>query len=251
VTEFGGELSWTFVMGGLERSYGDVGAVALDWLESSSAARMPLDPLLWREAPIASSYPACMAVKAAFEQGDAVGAAYLRAVREGLMCFRAKLDTVDALSDVARRVGLDAGRFRIALEGSGAMEAFGADLELARDVPEEARAAGQVVTSGGKERVPFPTLVFTGEDGTRRGVYGVASWSDYSSAASAAGAVASGGTLGVAEALQRFGLLATREIEELCGLRGPRAEAELWRMATEFEAKPVRAGTGWLWSKPD
>ena len=47
------------------------------------------------------------------------------------------------------------------------VEAFGNDLEIARDVPDEARAAGLVVAAGGKERVPFPTLVFTGEDGAR------------------------------------------------------------------------------------
>ena len=31
---------------------------------------MPCDPLLWREGPLRSTYPACLAVKAAGEQAD-------------------------------------------------------------------------------------------------------------------------------------------------------------------------------------
>jgi hypothetical protein len=41
--------------------------------------------------------------------------------------------------------------------------------------------------------------------------------------------------------------MATREIEEVCGLKGPRAEAELWQLALDFEVKPTRVLTGWLW----
>ena len=41
--------------------------------------------------------------------------------------------------------------------------------------------------------------------------------------------------------------MATREVEEVCRLPEPRAQAELWRLASEFEVKPVRVLTGWLW----
>ena len=41
--------------------------------------------------------------------------------------------------------------------------------------------------------------------------------------------------------------MATREIEEVCGLKGPRAEGELWKLALGFEVKPTRVLTGWLW----
>jgi hypothetical protein len=41
--------------------------------------------------------------------------------------------------------------------------------------------------------------------------------------------------------------MATREIEEVCGLKGPRAEGELWQLALDFEVKPTRVLTGWLW----
>jgi hypothetical protein len=41
--------------------------------------------------------------------------------------------------------------------------------------------------------------------------------------------------------------MATREVEEVCRLPEPRAQAELWRLAADWEVKPVGAVTGWLW----
>ena len=41
--------------------------------------------------------------------------------------------------------------------------------------------------------------------------------------------------------------MATREIEEVCDLKGPRAEGELWQLALDFEVTPTRVLTGWLW----
>jgi hypothetical protein len=51
----------------------------------------------------------------------------------------------------------------------------------------------------------------------------------------------------VLDALRRFGRMATREVEEVCGLRGPRAAAELWRLASDWQVKPTRVLTGHLW----
>jgi len=114
--EFGTDLSITYVMGGLAREFADPASMIVPWLDASGRSGMPLDPRLWSEAPISSSYPACMAVKAAEEQGPEASARYLRALREGLMCFRRKLDTVEALVSEARGAGLDAARFRSALQ---------------------------------------------------------------------------------------------------------------------------------------
>lgn len=241
VAEFGADLSWTFVMSGLHREIApdSHGALALDWLAAADESRMPVDPLIWRVAPLKSNYPAAMAVKAAADQAPDGGAAYLRLVREGIMCFRRKLDTVDSLVEVAREAGLDAERFRLDLSSNAIVEAYGNDLERARDVS----GAVRVEVVGGRERLPLPTLVF-GDTA----ISGAAPYEEYRAAAASAGA-ASGSSepLSVGVALRRFGRLATREVEELCGLRGPRAEAELWRLATEFEVRPLRAGTGWLW----
>src|SRR4051794_8702757 len=138
MVEFGDGLSWTYVMGGLARDYskeqvGHGGAQGVypglvsHWLDIADQSGMPFDPRLWTEGPISSSYPACMAVKAAAEQG--LDGAYLRALREGLMCFRRKLDGVEAFVEEARGVGLGVERFRIDLGSNAILEAFGNDLE--------------------------------------------------------------------------------------------------------------------------
>ena len=93
---------------------------------------MPTDPRLWLRNPIASSHPACQAVKAATEQGSEAGYAYLRRVREGLMVERRKLDHAEALVGEAGPAGLDVDRFRIDLDSNATIEAFAADLEEVR-----------------------------------------------------------------------------------------------------------------------
>jgi predicted DsbA family dithiol-disulfide isomerase len=260
---FGEGLAWTYVMGGLARDYreghedpeagiggthGVYPGLVRHWLNVTDRSRMPLDPRLWTEGPIASTYPACMAVKAAQEQAKDGGYRYLRALREGLLCFRRKLDTTEALVEEARGAGLDVERFRVDLGSHAIVEAFGEDLEEVRNPPEEARAAGQVKTTGGPERLSFPSAVFVGEDGSRHGVFGFRPYEEWHAAAAAAGAVPRDGARPVVlDALARFGRMATVEVEAVCGMPGPPAAAELWRLATEWRVKPVRLLTGYLW----
>ena len=47
--------------------------------------------------------------------------------------------------------------------------------------------------------------------------------------------------------MRRFGRLATPEVAAACDLPGPRAAAELWRLASEWRVRPVRIVTGELW----
>jgi putative protein-disulfide isomerase len=252
MVEFADSLFWTYVMGGLARDYTQDGGrvhqeLLREWLDAADDGGMPLDPRLWTEGPIASTYPACMAVKAAAEQSGNGGTTYLRALREGLFCFRRKLDTTEALVEEARRVRLDVERFRIDLGSHAIVEAFGNDLELTRTIPDEARAADGVAESGGVERLTFPTMVFEGEDGSRHAVYGVRPYEDYKRAAEAAGAVSNGERPSVLDAVGRFGRMATREVEEVCGLPTPVAAAQLWALASEWRLRPVRVLTGYLW----
>jgi len=246
VLEFGGNLDFTYVMGGLARDFSKADRLRLvyDWLDYGERSGMPVDPRLWREGPLGSSFPACMAVKAAGEQGR--DGELLRALREGILCFRRKLDTAEALVEEARRVGLDVERFRIDLGSNAIVELFAGDIEEARAVPEEARTAGVVVERQGKERVPLPTVAFVAADGTRHWVFDQAPYERYRDAALAAGAQPGGETLDVEGALRRFGRMATAEVEAVCGLPTPRAAAELWRLVGEWKAKPTQTLTGWF-----
>ena len=264
--EFGDGLRFAWVMGGLARQYGpdyrdEEGGIGSGpgcfadlmshWLGVSEKTGMPCDPRLWTQNPIMSTYPACMAVKAAGEQGVDLEYRYLRRLREGLMAERRKLDSADALIAEAGPAGLDVDRFRIDLYSPAITELFAADLDEVRDVPSSARDAGQVRTTEGIERVSFSSAVFIGADGEGHGVWGWQPYDAYRRAALAAGASpVNDAPLDPLAAVERFGRLATREAEVLSGRPRPVVEAELWRLATEWKLKPVPVLTGTLWEAP-
>jgi putative protein-disulfide isomerase len=128
--QFGEELAVTYVMYGRARQFERPLEEARAWLDAAESG-MPVDPRLWHDDPPSSSYPACLAVKAAAEQG--LAGPYLRVLREGFACERRRLDNADALVGLASAVpALDAARFRIDLQSHASVEAFGTDLERAR-----------------------------------------------------------------------------------------------------------------------
>jgi predicted DsbA family dithiol-disulfide isomerase len=239
---FGPELRFDYVMSGLAREFGDPAATAAAWLDAAADSGMPVDPRLWLTDPPQSSYPACLAVKAAAEQGEDVAAAYLRRLREGFACQRRKLDGAEALADVARGVpGLDAQRFASDLQSHAIVEDFGADIDRAEAVPDDACAPGS-------QRVRLPSIEFRGADGAAHAVYGKQPYETYRDAAQAAGAAPVGGAApSVDEALRRFPTLATPEVAAVCELPGPRAAAELWRLAAEWKVSAARCLSGELW----
>jgi putative protein-disulfide isomerase len=239
--EFGDSLEITYVMGGMAREFRKPLETMRHVLDAAEASGMPVDPRVWLDAPPRSSYPACLAVKAAAEQG--LDAPYLRVVREGIMAGRRPLDTPDALTDAARRVlGLNVDRFAIDLRSNAITEAFGADIE-------RARAAAPETHTEQRRRVAFPAFEFRGDDGAVHGVYDSGDPGELRAAALAAGASANGGRLpGVEDALRRFGRMATPEVAAVCDLPGPRAAAELWRLASEWRVRPDRVLTGELWA---
>jgi predicted DsbA family dithiol-disulfide isomerase len=226
LVEFGAGISITYVMGGLAREYeAPYESRVTEWLEHADRSGMPFDPLLWTEGPIRSTYPACIAVKAAAEQGAEAAGRFLRALREGLMCFRRKLDGKEALVEEARGAGLDVERFRIDVDSHAILEAFGADLEATRAHSRE---------------LPFFVV---GDDERLSG-----SGDELRAAVVTAGARPSGEPRpDVLAALGRFGRMATAEVEAVCDLPGPRAGAELWRLAADWRVRPVRVLTGMLW----
>jgi predicted DsbA family dithiol-disulfide isomerase len=242
--EFGASLSFTYVMGGLARDFRKPVETMRHVLDAAAASGMPVDPRVWLDGPPRSSYPACQAVKAAAEQG--LDGSYLRVVREGLMVDGRAMDTADALTEAARRVpGLDVERFAIDLQSNAIVEAFGADIEAAR------AAAPQTHTEH-RRRVPFPSFEFRAADGDRSAapaaaVYDSGDVGDLRAAALAAGAEPAGGPPGVVDAVRRFGRMATPEVAAACDLPGPRAGAELWRLAVEWRVRAERVLFGELW----
>ena len=231
--EFGEEVRITYVMGGLAREFKRPLETMRHVLDAAEATGMPVDPRLWLDAPPKSSYPACLAVKAAAEQG--LDGPYLRRVREALMCERVKADNPDALTALARDVpGMNVERFSVDLASNAIVEAFGADLDAARSLaPGHHNAAG---------RVPFPSFL-VGDDG----VFDSPDAGAVRDLVARAGARPQG-LPAVEEALRRWPRLAEPEVAAVCDLPGPRAPAELWRLALEWRARPTMFLTGALWS---
>lgn len=238
----GSQVELTPVMGGLARQFGDPLPVVSRWLDAGAASGMPVDPRLWLDSGPASSYPACLAVKAAGEQGREVEWAYLRTLSRGMACERRKLDTADALVEAARDVpGLNAERLRIDLQSNAITELFAADLERAS----QAGARGPQ----GEGRVPLPSVEFRSAQGEVHGAYGLQPFQALEAAARRAGAApAADPHPSVEEALRRFGAMATAEVAAACDLPGPRAAADLWRLAGEWRVRWERRLTGEMWT---
>jgi hypothetical protein len=221
--EFGASLAYTFVIVGLHRTIepADAAALAYDVADAAAESGMPADPRVFLRDPPASTHPAGLAIHAVAEQGDP--APYLRRLREAIMLERRRMDTAPALLDAARETGgLDLERLRVDFGSNAIVERFGADLERGRGVKTPALRFG--------DGDPVPP-------------------DHWREAALAAGASpVDGGFPGVEEALRRFGSMATPEVAAVCDLPGPRAPAELWRLALEWRVRPRRVAGGELWS---
>lgn len=141
-----------------------------------------------------------------------------------------RMDTAPVLLDAARETlathpGLDLDRLRVDFGSNAIVERFGADIERGRGVR-------------------TPTVEFGNGDR----VDGLRDYERLRGAAIGAGCEpVADGFPGVEGALRRFGSLATAEVAAVCDLPGPRAPAELWRLALEWRVRPRRAGGGELW----
>ena len=240
-TEFGDGVEITFVLGGLAREFDAAKRADLgrSWLDAAAESGMPTDPRIWHGTPPVSSYPACLAVKAAQEQGSAEAARVLRRLREGLVCFRRKLDHLEALAEVARDAGLDEERFRIDAGSHAIVEALGRDLDITREVPDEVREAGDVKCSRvtGEERVPFPTFRLEGEGVRWR--FGFVAPDELREAALEVGAQPRGEHPDARGALRHYGLMAAPEVAAVCDLPPARAELVLAELVAEGRAREV------------
>lgn len=137
-----GRLSVRHVMGGLVRDMSDfhdvangirsTAEVAPHWREVAERSGQPIDERLMLDItdPHWSTWPACVAVKAAELQGRAIGDRFLRRLRRAALTERAEAQRADVQVRLAADVtGLDASRFEADLTSPAAAEAFRRDRE--------------------------------------------------------------------------------------------------------------------------
>ena len=224
--EFGEQIRMRYVVVGLTDEI-DAAHELREMLDAVEETGMPGDPRVWADAPPRSTFPACMGVKAAAEQG--LDGPYLRRLRLGVMTRRERIDNAEALLAAARDVpALDLARFEIDLGSNAIVEAFGADRELAAE-------------AGGGRRPGIPAFAVDGgapleepgAEGLRRALL-------------AAGAQPQP-LPEVEEAVRRFREVGAAEVAAACGLPGPRARMELWRLAGEWRVRSRALVCGELW----
>jgi putative protein-disulfide isomerase len=140
--ECAGSLDWRYRMGGLLadwRNYDDPlndihspAQMGPQWFQVHELTGMPLDDRLWRIDPPASSYPACIAMKAAERQGRTAADRYLRRLREAAMIECRNIGRRDLLLAIAQETAADSlfdlNRFSNDLGASETVEMFRQDL---------------------------------------------------------------------------------------------------------------------------
>lgn len=148
--EYHDRLTWRYVMGGMIanwQAYHDPlnsihnpSQMASQWYQVRQLTGMPLEARIWHDDPPESSYPACLAVKAAERQGPSVGEAFLRFVREAVMIGRRNVARGEILVEIAEEftdgsqpgVALDIDQFRDDILGPAVQDAFHEDLREVR-----------------------------------------------------------------------------------------------------------------------
>lgn len=146
--EFGEAIHWRTAMGGMISdwlSYSDpLNAVSRpaqmgpQWLHVKQITGADIDERIWVDDPPGSSYPACLAVKAAQLQGKAAGDRYLDRARQAVMRERRNIARPEVLLELAHEleaegtVPFDARLFRTDLDSKVAREAFRDDLKETR-----------------------------------------------------------------------------------------------------------------------
>jgi putative protein-disulfide isomerase len=104
--------------------------VAHHWEEMSRYFEMPIDGDVWINDPLSSSYPPCIAYKAAELQGLARAASFLRRIREMVFLEKKNITRWEHLKLAAMECGLDTAQFSSDYYGR-AQQLFKDDLSLA------------------------------------------------------------------------------------------------------------------------
>ncbi|MDA6068237.1 DsbA family protein [Flavobacterium sp. AC] len=170
--EYGKYIDIDYRMGGLlpDWSYNSGGIskpsdVAHHWDEASLHYEMPIDGNVWIEDPLDSSYPSCIAMKAAQMQSKDKAVLFMRILREKLYLEKKNIAKWENIAEAAQLTGLDVNKLKIDYENNAKI-LFQEDLNYAK-------------TLGVRG---FPTLLFYDGSNNRLTVYGSKPYAFYENA---------------------------------------------------------------------
>jgi putative protein-disulfide isomerase len=170
--EYGDYFEIDYRMGGLlpDWSYNSGGIskpsdVAHHWDEASLYYEMPIDGNVWLEDPLDSSYPSCIAMKAAQMQSKEKAVYFMRILREKLYLDKKNIAKWENIAEAATIAGLDVQKLKANYDGD-AKKLFQEDLNL-----------GKVLGVRG-----FPTLFLADANNNQLTVYGSKPYAAYENA---------------------------------------------------------------------
>lgn len=145
---FAGRIAWSLRMGGMIGDWESFGDPINDvhrpaqmgplWIQAGAMTGMPVEAAIWVGDPPASSWPACLAVRAAGLQSPAAAGAYLRRARRAVMAEGRNIAREEVLLGLAEDLEdsrpdlFDAERFRADLAGAEARAALEEDVRETR-----------------------------------------------------------------------------------------------------------------------
>ncbi|MEN2488691.1 DsbA family protein [Flavobacterium sp. B11] len=151
---------WSYNSGGISKP----SDVAHHWDEASLYYEMPIDGNVWLEDPLDSSYPSCIAMKAAQMQNKEKAVYFMRILREKLYLDKKNIAKWENIAEAAKIAGLDVPKLKA--DYDDAEELFQDDLNL-----------GKTLGVRG-----FPTLFLVNADNNQLTVYGSKPYAAYENA---------------------------------------------------------------------
>ena len=157
------QLELQYVMGGLLKDWEHFSDKLNDinrpsqfgplWMEAKHISGQPIVDHIWLKNPVQSSYPACMAVKAAEAQSQMAGEAMLRELREAVMMQQKNIGEMDILLEIAADLDskniLDLKDFRNCFFSPEAAQLFQEDINQIK-IKEITRFPSLLITYGGR-----------------------------------------------------------------------------------------------------
>ncbi len=151
---------WSYNSGGISKP----SDVAHHWDEASLYYEMPIDGNVWLEDPLDSSYPSCIAMKAAQMQSKEKAVYFMRILREKLYLDKKNIAKWENIAEATIIAGLDVPKLKA--DYDDAEELFQDDLNL-----------GKTLGVRG-----FPTLFLVNAENNQLTVYGSKPYTAYENA---------------------------------------------------------------------
>jgi predicted DsbA family dithiol-disulfide isomerase len=213
--------------------------VAEHWRQAASRHGMPVDADAFIDfaSEFRSTWPTCIAYKAAELQDPALAGKYLRRLREGAAAEHLPIHRIEVQADLAEEVGLDRQRLLADIDSGSAEQAFRDDLQLCRDNDVTGFPSYEVHVSGGEEVAMFGFHNFSAFESTFQRLAGDRLKPREITADDES----------ILEFVRKYGKVAPREVSEVFSLNMSEARDRLDRLAAEGSLRKQQAGSGWFY----